>query len=111
MKLDFYDINVEFKDNKVYGKDKKLIYTMNFDNQISLEDFIDIFEEYNLYLDEVQDNFKLNETYYIIQDDNEIFGVISLNKGWTFIDCAEHDDRVIIKSVFPELKCNIIGEK
>ena len=36
--------------------------------------------------------------------------VISLCKGYTFIDCAEHDDRVIIKSAFPNEKCNIVGE-
>ena len=40
----------------------------------------------------------------MITDKNEIFGVLSFHKGWTFIDCAEHDEKVIIKSALPNVK-------
>ena len=46
----------------------------------------------------------------MIADNNNLFGVFSMHMGYTFIDCMEHDDRVIVKQMFPYLKCNIINE-
>ena len=48
---------------------------------------------------------------YILKDNKEIFGVISIHKGYTFFDCAEHDNRVVNKCGFPYFKCDIIGEE
>ena len=56
-------------------------------------------------------NVKLEGYYYLLTDDDKIFGVCGIHKGFLFFDCAEHDDRVIIKKAFPHIKCYIIGEE
>lgn len=76
----------------------------------TLQDFIKIYETEYLYYDTPFKDFLLDETYYMIADDNNLFGVFSMHKGHTFIDCMEYDDRIIVKQMFPYLKCNIINE-
>ena len=113
MILSFYDIPVRIdSDGYAYRNGMPTeVYKLNI-----TEDNFDIFdlEEYVekdlVYNEDFVDAFETDETYYILKDYKEIFGVISLHKGYTFIDCAEHDDRVIIKCGFPHLKCDIIGE-
>ena len=107
--LKFYDIPVRYENNYVYSNGNPILMCQiedftfdNFYNKVKNE-FYDIADE----LDALEED----TTYYILKDDKEIFGVISLHKGYTFFDCAEHDDRVIIKCGFPHLKCDIIGEK
>ena len=81
-------------------------------NNIStLQEFKELYKTEYLYYNVPFKNFSLNETYYMIADDNILFGVFSMHKGYTFIDCMEHDERVIVKQMFPHLKCNIINEK
>ena len=54
---------------------------------------------------------EIDNIYYLIEENPwNIVGVISLHKGYTFIGCAEYDNRVIIKTAFPDKICDIIGE-
>ena len=80
-------------------------------NHLTLQEFENIYNSEYLYYEEPFCNLILDTKYYMIIDDNIIFGVFSMGKGYTFIDCAEHDERVMIKRMFPYLKCNIINEK
>lgn len=88
-----------------------------FKGEIQLDKDLDVieFNEYYtnncLYFKKPFKEFEIDNTYFIIKNDEEPFGIISLHKGFTFIDCAEHDERVIIKRAFPDIKCNIVGEK
>lgn len=77
----------------------------------TLQDFIKIYETEYLYYEQPFKDFVLDETYYMIANDNILFGVFSMHKGYTFIDCMGHDERVIVKQMLPYLKCNIINEK
>ncbi len=81
----------------------------------SLPDFLhalDEVEQYVLFEDEeICDKIQMDENYYLISENPwKIIGVMSLHKGWSFFDRAEHDDRVRIKNVFPDKTCHIIGE-
>ena len=116
--ISFYEINNIFKENVAYFKSKKKIGTMTVQEE---EDYIDIYRdiydeiEYKILNNEKYEqlykSLKLDETYFLIEEDPwNIVGVISLHKGYTFIDCAEHDNRVIIKTAFPDKICNIVGE-
>lgn len=49
-------------------------------------------------------------TYFLLKNDDEIFGILSPHIGFSFVDVAEHDDRVMIKRIFPHLTCHIVGE-
>lgn len=98
----FYDLWSETPTTKVAKLDK------DFNN---INDFKDWYENtYQYYEEPFNDTLQLDITYTMITDKEEIFGVISLHKGHTFIDIAEHDDRVIVKRAFPHMICNIIGE-
>lgn len=59
---------------------------------------------------EIYDKMEIDKPYYLIEEvpSWKIVGVASLYKGYTYIDCADHNDRVIIKTVFPNQKCSII---
>ena len=106
-----YEINYNHKNNKVYFKNKTKIGTLNFNYDYNYDDIQDKILSYDEKYKNIYDKMKLDETYYMVEEDPwNIVGVISLCKGYTFIDCAEHDDRVIIKSAFPNEKCNIVGE-
>lgn len=70
-----------------------------------IENYI-LFEDENIY-----EKIQMDEEYYLINENPwKIVGVMSLHKGWGFFDVAEHDDRVRIKSVFPDKCCHIVGE-
>jgi hypothetical protein len=108
--VNIYEINCDFKNNKVYFKNKEKIGTLNFNYDYSYDDI-----ENKLFYDDkyknIYNKMKLDEKYFLIEEDPWIIvGIISLHKGYTFIDCAEHDERVIIKTAFPDKICNIIGE-
>ena len=53
---------------------------------------------------------EIDKPYYLIEEvpSWKIVGVAYLYKGYTYIDCADHDDRVIIKTAFPNQKYGII---
>ena len=105
--VSIYDIQYSVKNNKVYFKSKEKIGTLNFNyNYEDIEDKImSCDEKYkNIY-----DKMRIDNTYYLIEENPwNIIGVISLHKGYIFIDCAEHDDRVIIRTAFPDKNCNIV---
>lgn len=50
------------------------------------------------------------DSYFLLKNNTEIFGVFYPHPGFSFIDIAEHDERVMIKKIFPQLTCHIIGE-
>lgn len=109
--VNIYEINCDFKNNKVYFKNKEKIGTLNFDYDYNYDDIKDRILSYDEKYRNIYNKMKLDETYFLIEEDPwNIIGVISLHKGYTFIDCAEHDERVIIKTAFPDKICNIIGE-
>ena len=92
--ISFYEINTTYKGNYVYFKSKKKIGEVPYaDNDDYLRDMI---LDSDLYA-----RMELDKKYYmVVEDPWEIYGVISLYKGWTFIDCAEHDERVRISTAF-----------
>lgn len=110
--LNIYDIQYNIKENKVYFKNKTKIGTLYFNYDYNYDDIEDKILSYDDTYKNIYDKMKIDETYYLIEENPwKIIGTISLHKGYTYIDCAEHDDRVIIKTAFPNEKCNIEGEK
>lgn len=111
MRIKFYDITYKIKENKIYNGKAILIGEYDYDrDKGNVIDFAKYYKENYLYYQKPFKNLEIDKTYYMIANDTELFGVICLYKGFTFIDCMEHDDRVIVKSAFPYLKCYIIGE-
>ena len=109
--VNIYDIQYTCKDNKVYFKNKTKIGTLNFNYDYNYDDIEDRILSYDDKYKNIYDKIKIDETYYLIEENPwKIVGTISLHKGYTFIDCAEHDDRVVIKTAFPDKICNIVGE-
>lgn len=109
--VNIYDINYIYKNNKVYFKNKEKIGTLNFNYEYNYDDIEDKILSYDDKYKNIYNKMELDKTYYLIEEEPwNIVGIIILYKGYTFIDCAEHDNRVIIKTAFPNQKCNIIGE-
>ena len=110
--VNIYEINYNLKGNKVYFKNKEKIGTLNFNYNYNYDDIEDRILSYDEKYKNIYDKMKLDETYFLIEENPwNIVGVITLHKGYTFIDCAEHDERVIIKTAFPDKKCNIVSEE
>ena len=100
--VSIYDIDIK-------NRNKEKIGTLVFNYDYNYDDIKDRILSH--YYDNIYNKMEIDKTYYLIEEDPwKIAGVISLCKGYTFIDCAEHDDRVIIKSAFPDKICNIVGE-
>ncbi len=98
-KINIYDINKE-------NGNKTKIGTLVFNYDYNYEDIEDRILCNNMY-----NKMKIDEIYYLIEENPwKIAGVISLKKGFTYIDNADHDDRVVIKTAFPDKVCNIVGE-
>ena len=111
MLLEFYDIPVRLVGKKVRLMGKpKCIYSMSFSRDIDMDEFEEEFNDALMNDIRVDENFDLDKKYFIIEGHENPYGVISLHKGYTFIDCAEHDERVIMKCGFPEMTCHIVGE-
>lgn len=113
--ISFYDIDFNLIENKVYCKKKTKIGELYHEIPVTLNDVLkdQILEELFQYPDKIKlaEKLELNKKYYMIEEEPwRILDVISLHKGYTYIDYAEHDDRVIIKSAFPTKICNIVGE-
>lgn len=110
--VNIYDIQIVLKNNEVYFKKKEKIGTLYFNYDYNYDDIEDTILSYDGISQSIYDKIKIDETYYLIEEKPwKIIGTVSLHKGYTYIDCAEHDDRVIIKTAFPNEKCNIEGEK
>ena len=109
--VNIYDIQCTYENNKVYFKNKEKIGTLNFNYDYNYDDIEDRILSYDEKYKSIYNKMKLDKTYFLIEENPwNIIGVISLHKGYTFIDCAEHDERVIIKTAFPDKQCNIVGE-
>ena len=104
MNLKFYEI--DYISRAHFLKDE-----IQLDKDLDVIEFNEYYTNNCLYFKKPFKEFEIDNTYFIIKNDEEPFGIISLHKGFTFIDCAEHDERVIIKRAFPDIKCNIVGEK
>ena len=109
--VNIYDIQYIIRENNVYFKNKVKIGTLNFNYEYNYDNIEDKILSYDDKYKEIYDKMKLDTSYYLIEENAwKIVGVISLHKGYTFIDCAEHDERVIIKTAFPNQKCDVVGE-
>lgn len=116
--ISFWDIEVNTKNNKYFLKNKTKIGELYYGIPIYPDYDFSVIKDCILeslfqYPDKIKlvDKLELDKTYYLIEENPwNIVGVISLHKGYTFIDCADHDDRVIIKTAFPNKICNIVGE-
>ena len=110
--ISIYNINYSLKGNKAYFKNKEKIGILKFSyDNYNYDDIEDRILSYSDEYKDIYDKMKLDEVYYLIEENPwNIIGVISLHKGYTFIDCADHDDRVIIKTAFPDKICNIVEE-
>lgn len=101
-KFDFYELNttkIHYVGSMIFNDSEKRIIS-------------DIEREwYNNYCynRDFTKNLEIDTTYFILSDNN-IIGVFCPHFGFSFFDIAEHDERVRIKRIFPNLKCNIIGE-
>ena len=100
MKYNVYELKPRFRGGYVYkGKEPpKLVMTLDTGD----EDYYTFMENhwYHDYCYKVEDKLELDKTYYVINEDFTDFSVLSLHKGHTFWDCAEHDDRVVIAVEF-----------
>ena len=78
-------------------------YNYNYDD---IEDRL--LSSYN----EIYDKMEIDKPYYLIEEvpSWKIVGVAYLCKGYTYIDGADYDDRVIIKTAFLNQKCGIIED-
>ena len=102
--VSIYEINC-------HHKYKTKIGTLNFNYDYNYDDIEDKILSYDEKYRDIYNKMELDQYYYMVEENPwKIVGVISLHKGYTFIDCAEHDDRVTIKTAFPNQKCDIIGE-
>lgn len=109
--VNIYDIQYSIKNNKVYFKSKEKIGTLNFNYDYNYDDIEDKILSYDEKYKNIYNKMQIDNIYYLIEENPwNIVGVISLHKGYIFIDCAEHDDRVIIKTAFPDKICNIVEE-
>lgn len=115
--ISFYDIEYKIQNNKIYFVNKKkigeLLYSVkiypDFGFEVLEESLIDSLFHYPDKID-LAEKLELNKTYYMVEENPwQIIGIISLHKGYTFIDCAEHDDRVIIQCAFPDKECHILS--
>ena len=112
MLLEFYDIPVKFVGKKVYLIDQpECIYSMSFSEAIDMDEFKERFNDALMNDIRIDENFDLDRMYFIIEGHENPYGVISLHKGYTFIEGANRNERVIIKCGFPEMKCYIEGEE
>ena len=101
--ISFYEINVTFKSNHVCFKNKKKIGEISYFDGVG-NDVLDVI----LSSHDLLNSMELDKTYYmIVEEPWEIFGVISVHEGWTFIDGAEHYDRAVISVAFPDKDCHI----
>jgi len=113
--ISIYDINYKIENHKVCFIDKEKIGDLyygirvypGYGFKVLEESLIDSLFHYPDKID-LAEKLALDKKYYMVEEDPwQIIGVISLHKGYTFIDCAEHDDRVIISCAFPDKECHI----
>ena len=113
--ISIYDINYKIENHKACFIDKEKIGNLYYGMRVYpgygfkvLEESIK--ESLFLWSDKIDlaEKLALDKKYYMVEEDPwQIIGVISLHKGYTSIDCAEHDDMVIISCAFPDKECSI----
>ena len=59
------------------------------DNISTLQEFEELYKTKYLYYEQPFKDFILDEKYYMIADNNNLFGVFSMHMGYTFIDLDE----------------------
>lgn len=110
--ISIYDIQTDIGEyNQIIFKNKTKLGSLVFNyDQVNFDDITDRILSFGIE-NKLYDKMKLEQLYYLIEEDPwNIVGVICLNKGYTFIDVAEHNDRVVIKSAFHNKRCNVVGE-
>lgn len=98
MKYNVYELHPRFRKGYVYkGKtEPKIVMTLDTGDLNYYEYMEKNWYEGLCWSDEVQNNLKLDELYYVVAEDLSDFCVLSLHKGHAFWDTAEHDNRVVI---------------
>ncbi len=102
------DIDYDIIDNQIYFFKSFILGEFSYckdDIDYDLIRDLILFHNHSIYK-----QMKMDKTYFLIEEPFEIIGVINLHRGWTFIDCADHSERCIIKSAYPEEICHVIGE-
>lgn len=115
--ISFYDIEYDVKNNKIYFINKKKIGELFYGLKIYPDYGFEALKECLIdslfhYPDKIDlaEKLELDKTYYMVEENPwQIIGIISLHKGFTYIDCAEHTDRVIIHRAFPDKECNTLS--
>ena len=113
--ISIYDIKYKIENHKISFINKEKIGELCYGIRVYPDYSFQVLEEsikesLFLYSDKIDlaEKLALNKKYYMVEEDPwQIIGVISLHKGYTFIDCAEHDDRVVIQCAFPDKECYI----
>ena len=84
MNLKFYEIDCVSRAHFLKGE-------IQLDKDLDIIEFNEYYANNCLYFEKPFKEFEIDNTYFIIKNDEEPFGIIALHKGFTFIDCAEHD--------------------
>lgn len=100
MRYNIYKLNPRFRSNKVYKGKKapELLATLDTGDKTYLEYMDKCW--YQEYCYKIPQELELDITYYVIDEKFEHFYTLTLHKGFTYWDVAEHDDRVIIAVEF-----------
>jgi hypothetical protein len=99
MKYNFYKLNPRHRNGRVYKgtKPPQIVASLDIPEDMEYWDFMNKNYYSNLvYDDNFMKDIELNKHYYVISEDKKHFGVFSAYKGFSFWDCAEHDDRIVI---------------
>jgi len=99
MIYNFYELHPIITENGVYKnlKEKpRIITTIDTHNQGFIEYMEENFYHSLCWDEEFMKNMELNNYYYVVPNSGYKCYVFSPHLGFSFWDCAEHDDRVMI---------------
>ena len=98
MKYNIYELHPIFANNKIYKSKTapKLVLTLDTGDKKYYQYMEENWYSNLVWKEDIVGQLNLNRTYYVVSEDYTDFGVLTLYKGHTFFDTAEHDERVII---------------
>lgn len=93
----------------ISDKNGKVVTSINSENKLDIDNIKNLGYSKLCFERDFTKNLCIGHTYFILCNDN-IIGIFTPHFGYSFFDVAEHDERVLIKQIFPKLKCHIIDE-